>query len=147
MYITQIDAKTVTGIKVRTKNADEMNYDTSKISGLWQHFYADVAPHLEKDANVIGVYSNYESDFTGEFDVLAGSDMFESDIASESVTIRAGKYLVFEGKGSMPQVVIETWSKVWSYFSSNEAEHIRAYTTDFEVYKSDRDVEIFISIQ
>lgn len=147
MYVTKIDEKKVTGIKVRTKNADEISPDTSKISGLWQRFYVDVAPQLRKDASVLGVYSNYESDFTGEFDVLAGSDILDSDIACDSVTIQAGKYLVFEGKGSMPQVVIDTWSEVWSYFGSNEAEHIRAYTTDFELYKSDSDIQIFIAIK
>jgi len=149
MYVTEIDQKTVKGIKVRTKNADEMSSDTSKISGLWQRFYVDVAPRLGKEASVLGVYCNYESDFTGEFDVVAGSDMLESDVASDfdSITIQAGRYLVFEGKGSMPQAVIYTWSRIWEYFSSSEPEYIRAYTTDFELYKSDSEIQIFIAIK
>lgn len=147
MYVTDINQKTIKGIKVRTKNADEMSPDTSKISGLWQHFYTDVAPHLGKEATVLSVYCNYESDFTGEFDVVAGSDVLESDVAYDSVTIQAGRYLVFEGKGSMPQAVIDTWSRIWEYFSSNKPEYIRAYTTDFELYKSDSEIQIFIAIK
>lgn len=34
MYVTQIDEMTVRGIKVRTKNTDEGNPDTSQIEGL-----------------------------------------------------------------------------------------------------------------
>lgn len=147
MYITHINEKKVIGIKVRTKNADEMISEISKISGLWHQFYADIAPQLERDANIFGVYSNYESDFTGEFDVLAGSDIFKSDIERDSVTIQAGKYLVFDGKGSTPQVVSDTWSKIWNYFGSDVSGHIRAYTTDFELYKSDSHIQIFISIK
>ena len=147
MFVTDISKKTIKGIKVRTKNADEMSPDTSKISGLWQRFYTDVAPHLGKEASVLGVYCNYESDFTGEFDVVAGSDELEGDVAYDSVTIQAGRYLVFEGSGSMPQAVIETWSRIWEYFSSSEPGYIRAYTTDFELYKSDSEIQIFIAIK
>jgi predicted transcriptional regulator YdeE len=147
VYVTHINQRTVKGIRVRTKNADEMSPDTSKIMGLWQRFYADVAPRLGKEASVLGVYCNYESDFTGEFDVIAGSDMLESDVASDSVTIQAGRYLIFEGKGSMPQAVIDTWSRIWEYFSSDNPEYTRAYTTDFELYKSDSEIQIFIAIR
>lgn len=147
MYITDINQRTVKGIKIRTKNADEMSPDTSRISGLWQRFCADVAPCLGKEASVLGVYCNYESDFNGEFDVVAGSDMLESDVASDSVTIQAGRYLVFESKSSMPKAVIDTWYRIWDYFSSSEPEYIRAYTTDFELYKSDSEIHIFIAIK
>ena len=147
MYVTLINEKTVKGIKVRTKNADEMSPDTSKISGLWQRFHRDIAPTLSKEASILGVYCNYESDFTGEFDVMAGSDMIKGDGAADSVTIKGGQYLVFEGNGSMPQAVIETWSKIWEYFGSDNPEYTRAYTTDFESYKSDSEIQIFIAIE
>ncbi|MDO6682215.1 GyrI-like domain-containing protein [Oceanobacter sp. 5_MG-2023] len=147
MYVTQINEKTVKGIKVRTKNADEMSPDTSKISGLWHRFYRDIAPTLSKEASILGVYCNYESDFTGEFEELAGSDMIKGDGAVDSVTIKGGRYLVFEGNGSMPQTVIDTWSKIWEYFGSDNPEYTRAYTTDFESYKSDSEIQIFIAIE
>lgn len=145
MSVVQIEEKAINGIKVRTKNADEMSPDSSKIPGLWQLFYGDIAPKLEREASIFGVYCNYESDFTGEFDVVAGSDMFEGGV--DSVTIQAGKYLIFEGKGSMPQAVIDTWSEIWRYFSSGEPEYVRAYTTDFELYKGDSEIQIYISIK
>ena len=126
MYVTQIDEKIIRGVKIRTKNADETNPETSKITGLWQRFYEDVAPRLAKNASILGVYCNYESDFTGEFDVVAGTDMLEGNGISDAVTIQAGKYLVFEGRGAMPQAVIDTWSKIWEYFSSDKAEQMDA---------------------
>ena len=61
--------------------------------------------------------------------------------------IASGDYLVFEAKGEMPQVVIEAWGNVWNYFSSEDAKHTRAYTSDFEVYKSDSEVAIYIAIK
>lgn len=145
MYVTQIDEKIVKGIKVRTRNADEMNLDSSKISGLWQRFYGDIFSNLAPGASILGVYCNYESDFTGEFDVVAGSAELEEGV--DSVTIQAGKYLVFEGKGSMPQAVIDAWTSIWEYFSSDESKYLRAYTTDFELYKSDDEVQVFIAIK
>jgi len=148
VYVTLLDEISIKGIAVRTKNADEMSPDTSKILGLWQRFYCDIAPTLSKEARIFGVYCNYESDFTGEFDVLAGSDMLKDDSADDVVmVIKRGRYLVFEGKGDMPQVVIDTWSEIWEYFSSDNPEYARAYTTDFELYKSDSEVQIFIAIQ
>lgn len=101
MNVTQIGEKIIKGIKVRTKNHDEMNPDSSKTSSLWQRFDGNLAPRLAKEASVLGGYCNYESDFTGEFDVVADSDMLEGDGGiSDYITIQAGRYLVFEGEGS-----------------------------------------------
>ncbi|AQU83343.1 MAG: transcription activator effector binding protein [Halomonas sp.] len=47
----------------------------------------------------------------------------------------------------MPQAVIDTWSSIWEHFGSGESKHIRAYTTDFELYKSGHEVDIFIAIK
>ncbi|MDO6563511.1 effector binding domain-containing protein [Amphritea sp. 1_MG-2023] len=143
----QVDEKTVRGIRVRTKNSAEMNPEKAKIAGLWQRFYADIAPTLSQQASVLGVYCNYASDLAGEYDVLAGSDMLKDEHAAESVAIKGGRYLVFEGKGGLPEIVIETWSKVWDYFSSDQSDYTRAYTTDFELYNGDNEIQIFIAIE
>ncbi len=70
-----------------------------------------------------------------------------STIQLEQVVIREGKYMVFKGSGEVPQVVIDTWGKIWAYFSDNTAEHQRAYTTDFELYKTQNEVEIYIAVK
>ena len=69
----EIESKTVKGLQVRTKNADEMNPETQKIAPLWGRFFNEVLPTLgEGGATVYGVYHNYESDATGAFDVHSG---------------------------------------------------------------------------
>lgn len=66
-----IKTRTISGLKIRTKNADEMNPKTAKIGALWQTFFTDAMPTLEPTP-LYGVYTNYESDARGEFDVLVG---------------------------------------------------------------------------
>lgn len=145
----QVDEKTISGISVRTKNANEMQPQTSRIGGLWHQFYQKIAPNLQEHATVFGVYYNYESDASGEFSVMAGSDkVVEPEINTlENVVTQPGKYLVFKETGEMPQVVINTWSKIWDYFSADTAEYTRAYTTDFELYKSANEIEIYIAVK
>lgn len=59
----------------------------------------------------------------------------------------AGKYLKFTGSGEFPATIIETWQKVWTYFSSEPCKHIRAYAIDFEFYKGPTQVSIYIAIE
>ena len=147
MDIVQIEEKIIRGISVRTKNSDEMNPETAKIGQLYHKFDQDITVNYKEGARVYGVYYGYESDETGEFTVLAGSDRAESEkVPLEQVTIPAGKYLVFSGRGEMPQVVIDAWGQIWEYFSGSDTPHKRAFTTDFENYKSPNEVEVYIAI-
>ena len=146
MKTVQVEEFQVTGIKVRTQNADEMNADSAKIGTLWQGFSSQVAPKLADNAKVYGVYCQYESDANGAFDVYAAADKLTDTDAFESQTIQAGEYMVFSQKGDMPQAVIDAWVEIWQYFSELP-ERERAYTTDFEYYKSDDEVEVYIALK
>ena len=145
MEITKIENIDVKGIAVRTDNASEMDSATAKIGPMWEKFYSEIAPSLKDGANVYGLYTNYESDHNGTFDVVACSDNVEAPNVS-SYNVQAGNYLVFKGSGQMPQVVIELWGQVWEYFESPTSQHKRAFNTDFELYKSENEVELFISV-
>ncbi|WP_417505152.1 GyrI-like domain-containing protein [Marinomonas gallaica] len=146
MQIVNVEEFTVSGVQVRTKNADEMNADSAKIGGLWQKFGSSITPKLTSDSIVYGVYCHYESDANGEFDVYAGSNVVTDLDGLESVTVHAGEYMVFSQKGDMPQSVINAWVEIWQYFSELP-ERERAYTTDFECYKSDDEVEVYIALK
>jgi len=39
-----------------------------------------------------------------------------------------------------------TWSKIWEYFANKNSQYKRAYKTDFEYYKNQHEIEIYISI-
>ena len=126
-----------------------MNPETSKIGALHQKFDATVPVNYKDGARVYGVYYNYESDHTGTFSVLAGADRVDKKIAKNlaTVTLPGGTYMVFEAAGEVPQIVIETWSKIWTYFSTGEVKYRRSYTTDFEFYKNQHEIEIYIAIK
>lgn len=149
MKVVHVDEKLIKGISVRTTNTREFNPETSKIGRLYQVFDKKVPVDYKNGARVYGVYYNYETDCSGEFSVLAGTDKF-TELATEpleQVTLVNGNYLVFVAKGQVPQVVIDTWTKVWDYFANEEAPYQRAYATDFEFYKSQDEIEIYISLK
>lgn len=147
MKIVKMEEKKINGLITRTKNKDEMIPEKSKIATLWKSFDGKVLVDYKNGSRVFGVYYNYESDANGEFSVLAGSDQPDENNDLSTISIPAGKYLVFEAKGEMPQVVIDTWGEIWNYFSSGKAEYEREYSTDFEYYKSGNEIEVCIAVK
>ena len=144
------DKKNIFGFSVRTTNANEMNPKTAKIGQTWQKFDNEASVNYQAGERVYGVYYDYESDADDEFSVLAAAESFSESL--EQVTIEKGRYLVFEGKATSPndeariQAVIDTWGRIWGYFERNKSEYKRAYKTDFEHYKSQTEINIYISI-
>jgi len=99
-----------------------MNPATAKIGALHHRFNENIDVDYQSGARTYGVYYDYESDASGEFSVLSGTDkVTSSNVKLEKVTLASGKYLVFEGKGEMPQAVIDTWIEIWAYFSEESA--------------------------
>ena len=136
----------IAGINMRTTNAAEFNPVTGKIAGLWGRFFSDglfdSLPGKLPDSPVYGVYSGYESDYMGAFDVTAG---VATSKAQGQLELQAGDYLVFSAAGPMPQTVLQTWGVVWQYFQSNPGVQ-RSYATDFEAYLGTDKVEIHIGV-
>lgn len=150
--LKKIEPFRVAGISVRTANKDEASPQTGKLGALWGRFFqegiAGQVANQVPDSATYGVYSDYASDVNGEYSVTAGLQIDASAIRGDDFTqvdIAGGEYLVFEGKGPLPQVVIDTWKNVWDYFSE-ASEFKRAYTTDFELFKGMDEVAIHISV-
>jgi len=148
MQIEHFDEKTVHGLVVRTKNEDEMHPKTSKIKDLWEDFDKKLMSKVESFPSVYGVYFDYESDSTGEFSVLSGSSKFSNTTNKnlQKVLLQSCDYKVFKCKGKLPDIIIETWTQVWEYFSGDR-EKERAYKTDFEAYVAPDEVHIYISVK
>lgn len=151
MRVENIEEKLVYGISTRTKNADEMNPKTAKIGTIWQKFASTVKVDYQNGQRVYGVYYNYELDAMGEFDVLAGYETINDKL--DCIKIQKGKYLVFNKSfeqtddNTRIQAIIETWGKIWEYFSNENSQYKRDYKTDFEYYKNQNEIEIYISIE
>lgn len=147
MEVRELPSIVVQGVAVRTDNETEMT-EQGKIPELWQRFWSQLGVNQETGENAFGVYTNYETDETGQFDVIAGINSEAKLIHenTEQVTIAAGKYLVFTQQGDMPEAVIEAWTQVWRYFSQPDAGYQRKFTTDFERYIAEDKVEVYIAI-
>ncbi|WP_144394689.1 DUF1272 domain-containing protein [Pleionea sediminis] len=148
--LDNIESKAIVGISARTNNSNELNASKAKLPKLWRDFRNKI---LDKDvfgSAVYGVYSDYETDANGEYSVLAG---VECDQTNENlkhldvVQIPGGKFLVFEAKGSTPEVLYQTWIKVWEYFSQPKVSYVRTFTTDFDVRKENNQIAIYIAVQ
>lgn len=153
MHVTKEQLKAafnVSGLKVRTRNADESQPASAKIGPMWQRFYSEglyeAIPGKQPGSPVYGVYSGYESDARGLFDVTAGVATGAPTSDFESVLIEPGQYLVFEARGPMPQAIISTWQEIWAYFERPDAP-ARAYRTDFEAYQDQDLAFIHIGIR
>ncbi len=97
----------------------------------------------------LGVYTGYESDHTGQYELTVGMAVDASTQVPDGlvrVSIPAGRYLLFDAEGDMPGAVINTWQEIWRYFSK-PSDHVRAYTTDFELHRGPKAVGIYIAVK
>lgn len=140
------DAFRVAGLTIRTTNREESDPATARIGKLWGRFFGEETyastPDRTGDARIFSVYSAYESDAHGAFDVTAGVAVSGGD---GSLSVEAGDYLVFNGQGQMPQMVIATWERIWQYFEAHP-EVARRYRSDFEAYEGPDKVAIHIGV-
>ncbi len=135
----------VVGITVRASNATA----GETIGPLWDRFYAEgIADRIQGrlDNCILGVYSKYESDHNGEYTLMAGcwvKDDAPTPEGLERIRVPAQEYVIVSGMGEMPQVVWETWSKVY------KTDIRRAFTADFEVYNPDNpdELEIWLAVK
>lgn len=141
--LEHVERFVVSGLSIRTQNYDEFNEKTAKLPALWQRFYASDIPG---NANVFGVYSDYESDANSPYTVTVGIVSDTPRARLSSVTIQPGNYLVFQGIGPMPSTVIETWKRVWDYFETDSG-YQRNFISDFEAYSGTDKVAIYIGIK
>lgn len=148
--IVNLTEKTVAGLTIRTSNQDSNM--TKDIGVLWQKFFAnDVYQSIPNKSNghSIGLYTNYENDVKGAYDVMACCEVnstknLPNHIATE--IIPAGNYAKFIVHGDVQKAVSEFWTKLWSMDLD------RKYSSDFEEYQSGSDmsnaeIHIYISLK
>lgn len=159
--ITELtEALACKGISTRTTNIAEISHDTAKLGRLWQKFYQNHAGNLAEGEDIYGVYHNYETDDEiGAFDVVASwkVDSEQEKLSKDTpgslvtVTIPAGKYMIFSEQGYMPNTIMNAWEKVSEYFTSPSCEQVRAFDVDFEKYVEGNleygQVDLYISVK
>ena len=140
--ITELPEIKLLGISCRTNNTSEMNISTAKIAPTIQKYFQQAVgeeiPNRKNPGTTYCVYTDYESDFTGDYTYFIGEEVnfvHHSLIKQFSaITIPAQTYTKFTSKpGIMPGVCIDMWQNIWK-MESEELGGKRAYLADFEVY-------------
>ena len=121
---------------IRTHNIKENTAE--KIGQLWQNNFAK----LTKNEPYYGVYLNYESDFTGYYDVAVAQ---ESKPENSSSTIEIEDLTWYEIFPTTGKSVVQTWQHIWNKEKQGLLKH--AYKVDFEKYYPNGKVDIYISIR
>ena len=147
MKVTRIKKLMIAGISEVTNNETEMGEESGKIAALWENYFEkDIYKKTFDKSNsdfMYGVYSDYESDASGNYKVTVGVEVTK---AKNAIVIEDKKYLVFTKKGELPMVVVELWEEIWEHFEKN-SEYERAFEIDFEKDAKEDEIEIFVSIK
>ncbi len=97
-------------------------------------------PNRSTPGTTYCIYTNYESDYTGEYDYFVGEvvNSFEKTPEGFSqLTIPSQHYVkITDGPGKMPEICIQAWQEqVWAMETVPAAlGGKRNYLADFEVY-------------
>ena len=132
--LRRVEGFRVAGLQARTRNADEMG-PHGKIGALWQRVLCgECESVLSEDPATYSVYTRYESDENGFYDILVGKAMKDGAGVPEGmseVAVQSGNYLVFPVKDARPESVVAAWGEVYGHFAGAK-DVKRAFTTDFE---------------
>lgn len=145
-----LEEKTVVGLMVTTTNED--NKAMMDIGMLWGEFLQEgVYDAISNKINAkgIGLYTDYEGDFTKPYKFLACCEVSEANSIAAKMVVKKiphGNYAKFIVKGHMQRAVGEFWSNLWGLSLD------RKYSSDFEEYQNNSDdmenqeIHIFIAV-
>jgi predicted transcriptional regulator YdeE len=134
----ELPAFSIIGIEARTNNAKEMSND-GIIPKQWGRFVQEGI--LEKipdkvDSTVYAVYTDYESDRTGDYTFILGAKVKAGTTPPAGLVLKkipVQRYTVFtSNRGLTSEVVPGIWKRIWDIEDSKEIR--RSYLSDFEVY-------------
>ncbi|MCC0646068.1 MULTISPECIES: GyrI-like domain-containing protein [unclassified Clostridioides] len=162
--IVHISEKIVVGVSKETTNNN--GQAVKDIGELWKNFMGKGIYNAikgKKNDKTIGLYTDYQGDFTNPYNFVACcevnsedgkdnnlSEFNEKDICGEFViskVIPGGKYAKFTITGDIQKSVGEFWFEFW------KMDFDRTYISDFEEYQNNtydmnkQEVHIYIGIR
>jgi predicted transcriptional regulator YdeE len=141
------------GLPLNKKTTNANGQSAIDCGSLWEQFekenyYGKIPGKLTEE--ILAVYHDYESDFTGYFSYFIGCKVApgtEVPVGLEKLTISAGEFEKIVAQGQIPDCIADAWKTIWM------AEIPRAYLADFEIY-DDRSkdwrngtIDIYLSIK
>lgn len=148
--IVELEEKVVAGIKIKTTNQN--GKAMQDIGTTWQKLFAEgIYERLPNKVNgkTIGLYTEYEGDFTKPYAFIAGAEVSQEFVGDEKVAIKIipnGKYAKFVIIGDVKSSVGQAWQEIWNMDLK------RKYTCDFEEYQNNsedmqkQEIHIYIAI-
>lgn len=137
----KLDAIKLVGIKVRTANSKEQDWQNGKIFPCVREYYHqqifDKIANRKKPGVTYCTYAEYESDYQGEYTYFIGEEVDTFDSVGSNLStlvIPAQNYNKFTtGPGAMPKVLRDAWEKIWQ-MPDQTLGGKRNYQADFEIY-------------
>ncbi|MBU5466205.1 effector binding domain-containing protein [Virgibacillus sp. MSJ-26] len=123
---------------IRANNFND-EHVMQKINDMWKNASPELSEHKD---NIYGLYHEYESDYKGDYTLsvaIEGTNVSSIKIPNYTT------YEVFKVETDSKQGIFNTWSDIWNMEKEGQLE--RAYTYDFEKYKPDGDIEIYIAVK
>lgn len=129
----KLKAFSIAGITIRTTNEEQKTI--TDIGTLFARFFSEniiekIPSRLSDD--IYCVYTDYESDYTGEYSVIIGCKIKDGDTVDKSLIVKKihdSKYIEYKSSGELHAAVSKTWTEIW-----NSKEISRAYQADFDIY-------------
>ena len=143
--IVELEEKIVEGIEVKTTN--ENGKSIQDIANMWQTFFMQGI--YEKIENTIGLYTDYEKDYTKPYNFVACTEVSENSKDVENRVVKVipkGKYAKFVIQGDVQNAVGQAWQEIWNMNLK------RKYTCDFEEYQNNsenmqkQEIHIYIAL-
>jgi predicted transcriptional regulator YdeE len=135
-------AMRVAGLAARVSNAQP-----ELIGDHWRRFHSDetIAKITGKaNPNTFAVYTEYESDYSGEYTLLIGYSIAAGagvPAGLRVIEIPAQQYAVILASGEQPQATWAAWQWVWASALN------RLYTADFDEYIAPGDVRLHVAVR
>ncbi len=149
--VKQMPEFMVVGVTRRTCNADGRSM--GDIPAVWSEFLNKNAMAQIKNRKVppvmFAVYSDYEKDWTKEYNFLIGCGVTRAPHVPDGLTARripAQTYAHFVVRGTMPESLVTLWSSIWI------SDLPRTYTFDYEVYdqrftrSENKEIDVYVAI-
>lgn len=141
--ITELPEIKLVGITTRTNNTEIFEKDPSvnKIAITIQKYFqsgsAEKIKHRKNPGTTFCAYTNYESDFNGDYTYFIGEEVSSFEGVGEGfemLTIPKQSYAKFTNDPApIPAACINMWQKIWK-MNAADLEGERTYITDFEIY-------------
>ena len=148
--IIELKEKIIAGTSIKTTN--QAGKSMKDIGITWQKLFADgIYEKIPNKVNnkTIGLYTEYEGDYTKPYTFIAGAEVsqkVENSEVIESTVIPKGKYAKFVIIGDVQNAVGQAWQEIWNMNLK------RKYICDFEEYQNNskdmqkQEIHIYIAL-